>query len=310
MQNPPSHPVDLPLAAGAAAGEGADPAPPQAGVAAAGVPGGVLHGRRGGAPVGSSHRRIAIAVDLSDESAYAVRWAVANYLRPGDAVILLHVRPTSVLYGADWGSVDLSLPAANPNPSGDPPSAEDDAEAAARKMEDDFDAFTASKADDLAKPLKDAGIPYKIHIVKDHDMKERLCLEVERLGLSAVIMGSKGFGASRRTSKGRLGSVSDYCVHHCVCPVVVVRFPDDGVAEGGEAGGASELAVGEEVLHPVPEEDAEYHDATEEHKACISFQSRLSIHSHPAATYLIMLYDDVLFDPACKGSSSQLFAGC
>ncbi|CBI17996.3 unnamed protein product, partial [Vitis vinifera] len=47
-------------------------------------------------------------------------------------------------------------------------------------------------------------------------MKERLCLEVERLGLSAVIMGSRGFGASKRTSKGRLGSVSDYCVHHCV----------------------------------------------------------------------------------------------
>uniref|UniRef100_A0A453FPF7 UspA domain-containing protein n=1 Tax=Aegilops tauschii subsp. strangulata TaxID=200361 RepID=A0A453FPF7_AEGTS len=51
----------------------------------------------------SSHRRIAIAVDLSDESAFAVRWAVQNYLRPGDAVVLLHVRPTSVLYGADWG---------------------------------------------------------------------------------------------------------------------------------------------------------------------------------------------------------------
>nr|AAP46209.1 hypothetical protein [Oryza sativa Japonica Group]ABF96212.1 hypothetical protein LOC_Os03g25830 [Oryza sativa Japonica Group] len=47
---------------------------------------------------------------------------------------------------------------------GNPPSAKDDAEAAARKMEDDFNAFTVSKADDLAKPLKDAGIPYKIHI--------------------------------------------------------------------------------------------------------------------------------------------------
>ncbi|MFS7957207.1 putative rossmann-like alpha/beta/alpha sandwich protein [Helianthus anomalus] len=35
------------------------------------------------------------------------------------------------------------------------------------------------------------------------------------------------FGASRRSVKGRsLGSVSDYCVNHIVCPVVVVRFPD------------------------------------------------------------------------------------
>jgi hypothetical protein len=143
-------------------------------------------------------------------------------------------------------------------------------------MDDDFDALTASKAEDLAKPLQDAKIPYKIHIVKDHDMKERLCLEVERLGLSAVIMGSKGFGAARRASKGRLGSVSDYCVHHCICPVVVVRSPADAAPEGGEATSVLDAAVGaEDVLHPVPEEDAEYHDATEEHKGncCYTFLS-------------------------------------
>jgi hypothetical protein len=36
-----------------------------------------------------------------------------------------------------------------------------------------------------------------------------------------------GFGASKRSPKGRLGSVSDYCLRHCDCPVVVVRFPED-----------------------------------------------------------------------------------
>ncbi|KAJ4798611.1 Adenine nucleotide alpha hydrolases-like superfamily protein [Rhynchospora pubera] len=164
----------------------------------------------------TTNRRIAIAVDLSDESAYALRWAVQNYLRPGDSVILLHVRPTSVLYGADWGSTSIS-DADDGEPS----------EEIQQKREEDFDAFTASKAQELAQPLVDANIPFKIHVVKDHDMKERLCLEVERLGPNAVIMGSRGFGASRKNAKGRLGSVSDYCVHHCVCPVVVVRYPDD-----------------------------------------------------------------------------------
>ncbi|TKY48798.1 Universal stress protein A protein [Spatholobus suberectus] len=206
-----------------------------------------------------SQRKIAIAVDLSDESAYAVRWAVQNYLRPGDAVILLHVRPTSVLYGADWGSVDLSV-------------TEDGDEESRRKLEDDFDNFTATKASDLAQPLVEAQIPFKIHIVKDHDMKERLCLEVERLGLSAVIMGSRGFGASKRASKARLGSVSDYCVHHCVCPVVVVRHPeenDNGDGNGGDGGGGGgRVQVGEQVeLPPVPEEEHEvYHDASDEHR--------------------------------------------
>lgn len=187
------------------------------------------------APSNASHRRIAIAVDLSDESAYAVRWAVQNYLRPGDAVILLHVRPTSVLYGADWGPLD---------------STHSDSDESKQKVEDDFDAFTTTKAQDLAQPLVDANIPFKIHIVKDHDMKERLCLEVERLGLSAVIMGSRGFGASRRSNskEERLGSVSDYCVHHCVCPVVVVRFPDEMAAA---------LTIAEE-------KEVEFHDADEE----------------------------------------------
>ncbi|KAJ8478370.1 hypothetical protein OPV22_022097 [Ensete ventricosum] len=170
-------------------------------------------------PSPGSHRRIAIAVDLSDESAYAVKWAVQNYLRPGDAVILLNVRPTSVLYGADWGAIDVSVSAADAAKTEDAGSEESQ-----RKLEDDFHALTTAKAQDLAQPLVQAQIPFKIHIVNDHDMKERLCLEVERLGLSAVIMGSRGFGAARRTNKGRLGSVSDYCVHHCVCPVVVVRM--------------------------------------------------------------------------------------
>ncbi|XP_038887403.1 universal stress protein PHOS32-like isoform X1 [Benincasa hispida] len=217
-----------------------------------------------------SQRRIAIAVDLSDESAYAVRWAVQNYLRPGDLVFFLHVRPTSVLYGADWGSVDLH----QRNSSSDEVSAEE----SQRKMEDDFDNFTTTKASDLAQPLVEANIPFKIHIVKDHDMKERLCLEVERLGLSAVIMGSRGFGASKRITKGRLGSVSDYCVHHCVCPVVVVRYPDEKDGSGGgdsNTGGSVKSIIGEEVeLDPVPEDEQEYHDADEEVKEIVHDKGR------------------------------------
>ncbi|XP_039037950.1 universal stress protein PHOS34-like [Hibiscus syriacus] len=210
-----------------------------------------------------AQRRVAIAVDLSDESAYAVRWAVQNYLRPGDSVVLLHVRPTSVLYGADWGSIKLQI---NPNSTNNHESAtaisgeQPDAESQ-QKLENDYDVFTTTKANTLAQPLVDAQVPFKIHIVKDRDMKERLCLEVERLGLSAVIMGSRGFGAVRRPKKGRLGSVSDYCVQHCICPVVVVRYPEEE-----ENGVTKKSIVGEDVeLQPVPEEEPEYHDAEEGH---------------------------------------------
>jgi nucleotide-binding universal stress UspA family protein len=225
------------------------------------------------AAASSPHRRIGIAVDLSDESAFAVKWAVQNYLRPGDAVVLLHVRPTSVLYGADWGSIPVSV---DDDPDADiaegaarAAASEEEPEEAKKKREEDFDAFTSTKAQDLAQPLVVAQTPFKIHIVKDHDMKERLCLEAERLGLSALIMGSRGFGASRRAGKGRLGSVSDYCVHHCVCPVVVVRYPDDAA---GAAGGD---AFGDE-LRPVPENEPVYHEAPEAQKGlsfCLIFHA-------------------------------------
>ncbi|XP_071725866.1 universal stress protein PHOS34-like [Rutidosis leptorrhynchoides] len=201
-------------------------------------------------PTAGAQRRIGIAVDLSDESAFAVKWAVHQYLRPGDAVILIHVRPTSVLYGADWGSVDLSI-------------VDTDNEDTKSKLEDDFDTFTTTKSADLAQPLVDAHIPYKIHIVKDHDMKERLCLEVERLGLSAVIMGSRGFGATKRGSDGRLGSVSDYCVRHCVCPVVVVRYPDE--KDAGAAPGEPIVSVATADADD-EDDESEFHDATDEKK--------------------------------------------
>ncbi|KAL8112923.1 universal stress protein PHOS34-like [Apium graveolens] len=187
-------------------------------------------------PTSNAQRKIAIAVDLSDESAYSVKWAVQNYLRRGDAVILLHVSPTSILYGADWGSGDITVP-------------DDPSEESQQKLEQDFDNLTNMKAKNVAQPLVEAHVPFKIHIVKDHDMKERLCLEIERLGLSAVIMGSRGAGASRRNAKGRLGSVSDYCVHHCVCPVVVVRYP--GADKNGKAG----------KIDSVPEQDPASRDA-------------------------------------------------
>lgn len=209
-------------------------------------------------PTAGARRKIGVAVDLSDESAYAVRWAVQHYIRPGDAVILLHVSPTNVLFGADWGSIDLSINT-DPNSDEDAVSAVNNSNDhnSKRKLEDDFDAFTASKAADLAKPLRELQIPFKIHIVKDHDMKERLCLEVERLGLSAVIMGSRGFGAVRRGSDGKLGSVSDYCVHHCVCPVVVVRYPDDKDVVAAATTASAVVALkdgdeGETVIQPVP----------------------------------------------------------
>ncbi|KAK7258462.1 hypothetical protein RIF29_24040 [Crotalaria pallida] len=59
----------------------------------------------------------------------------------GDAVILLHVSPTNVLFGADWGSINTDEETVNHSD---------------HKLEDDFDAFTASESADLAKDNDEA----------------------------------------------------------------------------------------------------------------------------------------------------------
>ncbi|GAB2219630.1 hypothetical protein Droror1_Dr00007267 [Drosera rotundifolia] len=214
-------------------------------------------------PLTTTHtttRKIAIAVDLSDESAFAVHWAVLNYLRPVDSVTILHVRPTSILYGADWGSSHFSDDTVNHHQHQHGSSDSDNEENRRRRLEEEFDVLREGKIREIARPLVEARVPFRVHIVKDHDMKERLCLEIERLGLSAVIMGSLGFGETgKRSGKGRLGSVSDYCVHHCVCPVVVVRFPEreeggDGEGRDGTDGGGGGDATEERRVAETTEE--------------------------------------------------------
>ena len=52
--------------------------------------------------------KIGIVVDLSNKSIFTIRWAIKNYLYHTNTVISLHIHPTSVLYGADWGAIDVT----------------------------------------------------------------------------------------------------------------------------------------------------------------------------------------------------------
>lgn len=56
------------------------------------------------------------------------------------------------------------------------------------------------------------------------DPRDELVRKAQELKASAVILGSRGLGAFKRAF---LGSVSDYVVHHCPAPVIVVKSPPE-----------------------------------------------------------------------------------
>ncbi|CAI5480390.1 unnamed protein product [Closterium sp. Yama58-4] len=72
----------------------------------------------------------------------------------------------------------------------------------------------------LSQQLDQAKVQYDIVAVQDADPRERICNEVERMKAHTLIMGSRGLSTVKRLV---LGSVSDYCVNHATCPVIVVR---------------------------------------------------------------------------------------
>ncbi|RKO83420.1 hypothetical protein BDK51DRAFT_49979 [Blyttiomyces helicus] len=52
------------------------------------------------------------------------------------------------------------------------------------------------------------------------DPRDEICRKTSELSADALIMGSRGLGTIRRVF---VGSVSDHCVHHVDCPVIIIK---------------------------------------------------------------------------------------
>jgi nucleotide-binding universal stress UspA family protein len=48
---------------------------------------------------------------------------------------------------------------------------------------------------------------------------------VKEKGVDVLVLGTRGMGTFKRAF---LGSVSDYLVHHCTCPVIIVHYEKNG----------------------------------------------------------------------------------
>jgi nucleotide-binding universal stress UspA family protein len=69
--------------------------------------------------------------------------------------------------------------------------------------------------------LKDHKIIWKALALRG-DAGDLITQKVSEYKADVLIMGSRGMGMLKRAF---IGSVSDYCLHHSVCPVLIVKHP-------------------------------------------------------------------------------------
>ncbi|CAI5466938.1 unnamed protein product [Closterium sp. Yama58-4] len=72
----------------------------------------------------------------------------------------------------------------------------------------------------LLQRCSNAELQCEVRVVRDADPRERIVSEVADTDADVLILGSRGMGPVKRML---IGSVSDYCVNHAPCPVVVVK---------------------------------------------------------------------------------------
>lgn len=160
---------------------------------------------------------VIVAVDGSEESMHALRWALGNIrLRspapdsnesPGHFVVLHVQSPPSIAAGLNPGAI----------PFGGPTDLEVPAFTAA--IEAHQKRITQAILEHALEICREQNANVKTEVVVG-DPKEKICEAVENLNADLVVMGSRSFGPIKRMF---LGSVSNYCANHAPCPVVIIK---------------------------------------------------------------------------------------
>jgi len=142
--------------------------------------------------------RIVVGIDGSDSSASALRWAIRQAGLTDaavDAVIAWHypdLAATSVAFGAI-----------------EPPYV---------IFQENAEKIAADAVSTTLDPASD--VPVRPRVVQGYAAQVLLDASVDA---DLLVVGSRGHGGF---AEALLGSVSQHCVQHALCPVVVVRGPD------------------------------------------------------------------------------------
>ncbi|KAE8704539.1 ubiquitin-conjugating enzyme E2 32-like [Hibiscus syriacus] len=159
----------------------------------------------------AAERRVGVAVDFSDCSRKALKWAVDNIIREGDHLILITVRPEN---NYDEGD-QIQLWEATGSPL--TPLSEFSDPVIMKRYGVKADSETLDIVSTAAKE-KQVEVLMKVYW---GDPREKICEAIDKIPLSCLIVGNRGLGKIKRVI---LGSVSNYLVNNGSCPVTVVKL--------------------------------------------------------------------------------------
>ncbi|GJP30082.1 hypothetical protein CLOM_g22298 [Closterium sp. NIES-68] len=132
---------------------------------------------------------------------------------------LLHLNPHNTLNHGNNQHND-NLPDLDPPALGDTTMSEAAMDQLLVRTEERQIAVNAELKRLLLLRCSNAELQCEVRVVRDADPRERIVAEVADRDADVLILGSRGMGPVKRML---IGSVSDYCVNHAPCPVVVVK---------------------------------------------------------------------------------------
>nr|ATE50920.1 universal stress protein 14 [Salvia miltiorrhiza] len=141
---------------------------------------------------------VLVAIDDSEESFHALRWALEKILKRKSATVvtIAHVVEPLPRYAFPGGLAVVE---------------------SASKAQEQNGARILSRAYEMCRESSVRRL-----IIIGGDPKDRICRAVEEMNINLLVVGSRGLGQIKRAF---LGSVSDYCAQHAKCPVLVVKQP-------------------------------------------------------------------------------------
>ncbi|KAL3697300.1 hypothetical protein R1sor_011376 [Riccia sorocarpa] len=161
----------------------------------------------------AQERIVGVALDYSVPAKYAVSWLLKNIVREGDVVLLLIVQKFEQEDGLSNLWEETGAPIINLSDLDDPSISRTH-----NQLAQDVELRNQLKAAAREKHLT---IKAKVYY---GDARIKLTQAAVEQKLDCLVTGNRGQGNVKRLL---LGSVSDYCVHHVQCPVIVVKQIDD-----------------------------------------------------------------------------------